>query len=94
MATTIDYRVKFGYNPKENKEPLSIARMITTDTTNYIEYCNSAHGWILNPDKASMFFGSVDNGYGSPPDGEVMPQKFIDGWVDIWSKNWTKDSLK
>ena len=94
MTTTIEYRVKFGYEPAKDNTPLSIARMISTKNSNVVEYCNSGHGWIENPDKISMFMGSVDGGYFSPPDGVERPQEFIDKWVDTWSKKWIKDSLK
>jgi len=94
MSIRISYRVGFGLESIKKKIPLSIARMINDNNSSTVEYCNEAHGWIEDTDKISMWMGSSDDGYFSPPDGDEMPQEFIDEWISKWSKNWTKDSLK
>ena len=89
----VEYRAGFGLESIKNKIPLSIARKITGDNSSTVEYCNEAHGWIEAPDKISMWMGSSDGGYFSPPDGVEMPQKFIDEWISKWNESWIKDSL-
>ena len=88
MSIKIEYKVKFGMESIKTKTPLSIARKISGDGKFLIEYCNPDHGWVENPDKISMWMGSLDGGYGSPPDGDDMPQEMIDEWISKWSVNW------
>ena len=83
----IEYKVSFGFDPAKDNTPLLIARMISSQDSNVVEFCNSGHGWIENPEIISLWMGSTDGGYFSPPEGNDMPQEFINEWIVKWSKN-------
>ena len=50
-------------------------------------------GGLRIPTRLACGWVHRGGGYVSPPDGDDMPQEFIDEWISKWSKNWTKDSL-
>ena len=91
MDVTIEYKVKFGMESIYTNTPLSIARWIQGDGISIIESCNQYQGWMENPAKISMWMGSSDGGYYSPPDGDDLPQEVINEWITKWQKNWIKN---
>lgn len=74
-----------------NNIPSCIVRKITGNDIFKIEYCNRAQSWKENPDLISYWWGSSDDGYGSPPDGDDMPIEDIKKILKQWEKNWEND---
>ena len=87
--TQIEYKVKLDTG---SSKPLSIARRIIKENTYLIEICNEHRNWTISPDSISYWTGSSDEGWHSPPDGEDMPQEFIEKWLKKWEENWSKNS--
>ena len=71
-----------------NNIPSSIVRKTVGEKTFKIEYCNPFQGWKEMPELISCWWGSFDDGYGSPPDGDDLSNKRAEKFIDEWKKNW------
>ena len=88
-----DNSIEIEYKAKgmKNNIPCSIVRKTTSKDTFIIEYCNPYQGWKEMPELISCWWGSFDDGYGSPPDGEDISKKRAEDFIDKWEKNWNNN---